>query len=235
MYKYRDLSNRHFGDPEIFSKPLVLFMGPWSGGKSTILNYLTDNEYTANSIRSGEVKHNLGLIAIILNVTHRRRTISSLFQYSDARRRTRSFGWNPIGCRLDILGTAEIRARPDGSPSRSEAPKQAVGTRKLWPRATKIARKCNFIHYQLHEVFTQDRLKAQNSFSRFAILWSDYRNISISKMLLVAFSDTSTLAVTWDTRWYYPWEISRKCLFAHMTSKYIPRSKNSEHDLFENY
>lgn len=53
-YKYRDLSNRHFGDPEIFSKPLVLFMGPWSGGKSTILNYLTDNEYTPNSIRSGE-------------------------------------------------------------------------------------------------------------------------------------------------------------------------------------
>lgn len=53
LYKYRDLSNRHFGDPEIFSKPLVLFMGPWSGGKSTILNYLTDNEHTANSIRSG--------------------------------------------------------------------------------------------------------------------------------------------------------------------------------------
>lgn len=55
-YKYRDLSNRHFGDPEIFSKPLILFMGPWSGGKSTILNYLTENEYTPNSIRSGEKK-----------------------------------------------------------------------------------------------------------------------------------------------------------------------------------
>lgn len=53
LYKYRDLSNRHFGDPEIFSKPLVLFMGPWSGGKSTILNYLTENEYTPNSIRTG--------------------------------------------------------------------------------------------------------------------------------------------------------------------------------------
>lgn len=53
LYKYRDLSNRHFSDPEIFSKPLVLFMGPWSGGKSTILNYLTENEYTPNSIRTG--------------------------------------------------------------------------------------------------------------------------------------------------------------------------------------
>ena len=53
LYKYRDLSNRHFGDPEIFSKPLILFMGPWSGGKSTILNYLTHNEHTRNSVRTG--------------------------------------------------------------------------------------------------------------------------------------------------------------------------------------
>ncbi|XP_055300874.1 sarcalumenin isoform X3 [Sitodiplosis mosellana] len=53
LYKYRDLSNRHFGDPEIFSKPLVLLMGPWSGGKSTIINYLTDNEYTDFSLKTG--------------------------------------------------------------------------------------------------------------------------------------------------------------------------------------
>lgn len=54
LYKYRDLSNRHFGDPEIFSKPLVVFMGPWSGGKSTIINYLTDNEHTEFSLKAGE-------------------------------------------------------------------------------------------------------------------------------------------------------------------------------------
>lgn len=54
LYKYRDLSNRHYGDAEIFSKPLVVFMGPWSGGKSTILNYLTNNEYSQYSIRSGK-------------------------------------------------------------------------------------------------------------------------------------------------------------------------------------
>lgn len=53
MYKYRDLSNRHFGDPEIFSKPLVLFMGPWSGGKSSIINYLLDIEYKPTSLRTG--------------------------------------------------------------------------------------------------------------------------------------------------------------------------------------
>lgn len=55
LYKYRDLSNRHFGDPEIFSKPLVLFMGPWSGGKSSILNYLTGLEFTEWSLRTGNV------------------------------------------------------------------------------------------------------------------------------------------------------------------------------------
>ncbi|KYM80506.1 Sarcalumenin [Atta colombica] len=54
MYKYRDLSNRHFGDPEIFSKPLVLFMGPWSGGKSSIINYLLDIEYKSMSLRTEE-------------------------------------------------------------------------------------------------------------------------------------------------------------------------------------
>ncbi|XP_034836035.1 sarcalumenin [Maniola hyperantus] len=53
LYRYRDLSNRHFGDPEIFSKPLVLFMGPWSGGKSSILNYLTGLEFTEWSLRTG--------------------------------------------------------------------------------------------------------------------------------------------------------------------------------------
>ncbi|XP_073994778.1 uncharacterized protein [Rhodnius prolixus] len=53
LYKYRDLSNRHFGDPEIFSKPLILFMGPWSGGKSTIINYLLENEYKTTALRTG--------------------------------------------------------------------------------------------------------------------------------------------------------------------------------------
>lgn len=53
LYKYRDLSNRHFGDSEIFSKPLVVFMGPWSGGKSSIINYLLDNEYNSTSLRTG--------------------------------------------------------------------------------------------------------------------------------------------------------------------------------------
>lgn len=54
LYKYRDLSNRHFGDAEIFSKPLILFMGPWSGGKSSIINYLLDNEFSDTSLHTGK-------------------------------------------------------------------------------------------------------------------------------------------------------------------------------------
>ena len=52
-YKYNELSNRHFGDPEIFNKPLIVLMGPWSGGKSTMINYLLGTEYTQNAFRAG--------------------------------------------------------------------------------------------------------------------------------------------------------------------------------------
>lgn len=55
LYKYRDLSNRHFGDAEIFSKPLILFMGPWSGGKSSIINYLVNNEYNETALKTGKL------------------------------------------------------------------------------------------------------------------------------------------------------------------------------------
>lgn len=79
LYKYRDLSNRHFSDPEIFSKPLVLFMGPWSGGKSTILNYLTDNEYTPNSLRTGKELLYLWNFSFLNFMPNRSGTITSLF------------------------------------------------------------------------------------------------------------------------------------------------------------
>ena len=50
-YKYKELSNRHFGDPEMFNKPLIVMLGPWSGGKSTMINYLLGTEYSKNAFR----------------------------------------------------------------------------------------------------------------------------------------------------------------------------------------
>merc|ERR1719225_2539987 len=52
-YKYKELSQRHFGDPEIFTKPLVVLMGPWSGGKSSMINYILGNEYNKNAFKTG--------------------------------------------------------------------------------------------------------------------------------------------------------------------------------------
>ncbi len=53
-YCYRELSNRHFGDPEIFARPLVVLMGPYSGGKSTMINYLLGTEFTKDAFKTGE-------------------------------------------------------------------------------------------------------------------------------------------------------------------------------------
>ncbi|CAB1420257.1 unnamed protein product [Pleuronectes platessa] len=39
-YKYNELRQHEISDGEITSKPLVLFLGPWSVGKSSMINYL---------------------------------------------------------------------------------------------------------------------------------------------------------------------------------------------------
>ncbi|XP_018026667.2 uncharacterized protein LOC108682068 [Hyalella azteca] len=53
IYKYQDISNRHMSDAEIFGQPLVLVLGPYSTGKSSLLNYLMNVEYTRRALRTG--------------------------------------------------------------------------------------------------------------------------------------------------------------------------------------
>ncbi len=37
---------------EILAKPLVVLMGPYSGGKSTLINYLLGTEFTPSAFRA---------------------------------------------------------------------------------------------------------------------------------------------------------------------------------------
>lgn len=52
-----DVRSRLFlipADGEITSKPMVLFLGPWSVGKSTMINYLLGLEDTRYQLYTGE-------------------------------------------------------------------------------------------------------------------------------------------------------------------------------------
>ncbi|XP_076362823.1 uncharacterized protein LOC143253224 isoform X2 [Tachypleus tridentatus] len=44
IYKFKEITTRQLGDAEIYSTPQVLFLGPWSAGKSSIINYVLGTE-----------------------------------------------------------------------------------------------------------------------------------------------------------------------------------------------
>ncbi|XP_009007317.2 sarcalumenin isoform X1 [Callithrix jacchus] len=52
-YKYNELRQHEITDGEITSKPMVLFLGPWSVGKSTMINYLLGLENTRYQLYTG--------------------------------------------------------------------------------------------------------------------------------------------------------------------------------------
>ena len=49
-YNYNDITNRHMSEAEIFSRPMVLLLGPYSTGKSTFLNFLMNIEKTKRAL-----------------------------------------------------------------------------------------------------------------------------------------------------------------------------------------
>ncbi|XP_056303209.1 sarcalumenin-like [Danio aesculapii] len=52
-YKYNELRQHEVSDAEITSKPMVLFLGPWSVGKSSMINYLLGLEETSQQLYTG--------------------------------------------------------------------------------------------------------------------------------------------------------------------------------------
>ncbi|OQR76797.1 sarcalumenin-like [Tropilaelaps mercedesae] len=52
-FKFSDISQRVLGDAEIFNKPMALFLGPWSSGKSTAINYLLGTDDTRAALKTG--------------------------------------------------------------------------------------------------------------------------------------------------------------------------------------
>ncbi|XP_029358434.1 sarcalumenin [Echeneis naucrates] len=52
-YKYNELRQHEVTDGEITSKPMVLFLGPWSVGKSSMINYLLGLHGTSQEFYTG--------------------------------------------------------------------------------------------------------------------------------------------------------------------------------------
>ncbi|XP_029991477.1 sarcalumenin isoform X2 [Sphaeramia orbicularis] len=52
-YKYNELRQHEVTDGEITSKPMVLFLGPWSVGKSSMINYLLGLHGTSQQLYTG--------------------------------------------------------------------------------------------------------------------------------------------------------------------------------------
>ncbi|XP_028998999.1 sarcalumenin-like [Betta splendens] len=52
-YKYNELRQHEVTDGEITSKPMVLFLGPWSVGKSSMINYLLGLHETPQELYTG--------------------------------------------------------------------------------------------------------------------------------------------------------------------------------------
>lgn len=53
LYNYPDLGWSSLTESDLKAKPLVLFVGPWSAGKTSMINYLLNNENTSHSLHTG--------------------------------------------------------------------------------------------------------------------------------------------------------------------------------------
>lgn len=73
----------HYSDAEITSKPMVLFLGPWSVGKSSMINYLLGLDDTSQQLYTGNPSI-FKLMIVKLNLVFLCSFISLFFAFSGA-------------------------------------------------------------------------------------------------------------------------------------------------------
>lgn len=56
---------RACADGEVTSKPMILFLGPWSVGKSSMINYLLGLHDTAQELYTGKLTRLLLSLSVI--------------------------------------------------------------------------------------------------------------------------------------------------------------------------
>ena len=54
LYRFNDLHKHIVTENEIYTKPMILFIGPWGVGKSTMINYLVGMEEPTHKLHTGK-------------------------------------------------------------------------------------------------------------------------------------------------------------------------------------
>ena len=115
---------------------MVVFMGPWSGGKSTIINWLLGIEDEDVALRTGSNDfvitardhQNIKDYDLTTPIGYNRcGSLSGTIQYYDSWQWGRSLGWNTACGWLDIFWFAKIRSSLLGQTPRPKTAKQAAG------------------------------------------------------------------------------------------------------------
>ncbi|KAK9539876.1 hypothetical protein VZT92_002363 [Zoarces viviparus] len=83
-YKYNELRQHEVTDGEITSKPMVLFLGPWSVGKSSMINYLLGLHGTSQELYTG-AEPTTSEYTVIMN-GKKSRTIEGVVMAADSSR-----------------------------------------------------------------------------------------------------------------------------------------------------
>ncbi|XP_038163287.1 sarcalumenin-like [Cyprinodon tularosa] len=84
VYKYNELRQHEVTEGEITSKPMVLFLGPWSVGKSSMINYLLGLHGTPQELYTG-AEPTTSEYTVIMN-GERFRTIEGIVMAADSSR-----------------------------------------------------------------------------------------------------------------------------------------------------